>query len=201
MSAGILMKKILKNQNQKKAENFFELVKNRKTTYEFSDKKISDADLQNILDAGRWAPSSHNSQPWRFIVIKNKSKIESLIKICYYGEFHTLPQTIIAVVLEPTNVKQEKATKGDTSKMYQYHKYINIAMPTLTMSYEAADLGIGSCLLSPIIPQANKILKVPKGKEAVLLLGIGYEKQNSFKKDRVRAAINQITFHEEYGRK
>jgi nitroreductase len=34
----------------------------------FSDRPVSDEDLKTILEAGRWAASSYNEQPWRFIV-------------------------------------------------------------------------------------------------------------------------------------
>ncbi len=33
----------------------------------FADELISEADLMTILEAGRWAASSYNSQPWRFL--------------------------------------------------------------------------------------------------------------------------------------
>jgi nitroreductase len=33
----------------------------------FTDKVISEAELLTLLEAARWAPSSYNSQPWRFI--------------------------------------------------------------------------------------------------------------------------------------
>ena len=33
----------------------------------FTDEALSQADLDTILEAGRWAPSAYNSQPWRFI--------------------------------------------------------------------------------------------------------------------------------------
>ena len=41
---------------------FLNILKNRKTAYEFSLKKIDKKDIMSILEAARWAPSSHNSQ-------------------------------------------------------------------------------------------------------------------------------------------
>ena len=37
----------------------------------FTGEPISQADLLSILEAGRWAPSSYNSQPWRFVYARN----------------------------------------------------------------------------------------------------------------------------------
>jgi nitroreductase len=33
----------------------------------FTDEAISEADLMTMFEAARWAPSSYNSQPWRFV--------------------------------------------------------------------------------------------------------------------------------------
>jgi len=34
----------------------------------FADRDVASADLKTIFEAGRWAPSSYNEQPWRFFV-------------------------------------------------------------------------------------------------------------------------------------
>jgi nitroreductase len=39
----------------------------------FSDKDISHKELMTLFDAARWAPSSYNNQPWRFLYVTKKS--------------------------------------------------------------------------------------------------------------------------------
>lgn len=64
-----------------------EVQKTRSTTYEinpiivnrwsprsFVNDEISDKELFSLFEAARWAPSSSNSQPWRFIYAKKNSK-------------------------------------------------------------------------------------------------------------------------------
>src|SRR3989344_2581411 len=80
--------------------DFLTLALNRKTTYEFSERKIKDNSILKILEAARWSPSCSNSQPWHFIIIKNAETIKKLINISSYGGFHTDPSLIIAVVLD-----------------------------------------------------------------------------------------------------
>lgn len=48
-----------------------DLIKERKSVREYLEKNIPDADLRTILEAGHLAPSWMNSQPWRFILVKN----------------------------------------------------------------------------------------------------------------------------------
>ena len=44
------------------------LIERRWSPYAFADKPVDPADLHSLLEAARWAPSSYNEQPWRFIV-------------------------------------------------------------------------------------------------------------------------------------
>ena len=44
----------------------------------FLEKEIDRNVLMKVLDAARWAPSGHNSQPWEFIVVSDKKKIDEL---------------------------------------------------------------------------------------------------------------------------
>jgi nitroreductase len=47
-----------------------ELIRARWSPRAFSDQAVSTADLETILEAGRWAASSYNEQPWRFLVAR-----------------------------------------------------------------------------------------------------------------------------------
>jgi len=50
--------------------NVHELIRKRWSPRAFSSQDISNEDLKAILEAGRWAASSYNEQPWRFFVAK-----------------------------------------------------------------------------------------------------------------------------------
>ena len=45
-----------------------ELIRNRWSPRSFADRAVPPETLTAILEAGRWAASSNNAQPWRFIV-------------------------------------------------------------------------------------------------------------------------------------
>jgi nitroreductase len=47
-------------------------LEKRWSPYEYSDRPVSDEDLHAILEAARWAPSSYNEQPWRYILATKK---------------------------------------------------------------------------------------------------------------------------------
>src|ERR1035437_6722051 len=47
-----------------------ELIGNRWSPRAFSDRDVTPEQLLSLLEAARWAPSSYNEQPWRFIVVR-----------------------------------------------------------------------------------------------------------------------------------
>ena len=55
-------------------------IKLRRSIRKFEDKPIGKDILNQIINAGKYAPSAKNDQPWRFIVITNKNKIKELSK-------------------------------------------------------------------------------------------------------------------------
>ena len=58
-----------------------DLIKNRKSVREYTEQKISNEDLTKILEAGYYAPSWMNSQPWKFIAIENQETKDMLCEL------------------------------------------------------------------------------------------------------------------------
>jgi len=59
---------------RKSAYGVNHMILNRWSPRSFSGEDISDQDLFALFEAARWAPSSYNNQPWRFIYAKRNSK-------------------------------------------------------------------------------------------------------------------------------
>mgnify|MGYP002765497176 FL=1 len=53
----------------------------RKSTRKYNNKKPPKEKIEKIIKAGMWAPSPKNIQPWRFLVVDDKTKIETIAKI------------------------------------------------------------------------------------------------------------------------
>jgi len=54
-------------------------IKTRRSIREFGPGKVTDSDLEKILDAARYAPSPENMQMWRYIVIRDDTELKELI--------------------------------------------------------------------------------------------------------------------------
>ena len=142
---------------------FLEFLKNRRTIRSFQEKKVSDKEIEMILEAGRWAPSASNRQPWEFIVIKNEEKKQELAKLAYYGKFIGDAPIVIAII---GKIKQNPRWYiQDTS------------LVSMNMMLMAWALGIGTCWIGSMDREKVKeILELGENDFVLTVLPMGYIK-------------------------
>ena len=60
-----------------------ELLSRRASSHRFSARPVTAADLRAVLEAARWAASSYNAQPWRFLVARREdaSRFENILDV------------------------------------------------------------------------------------------------------------------------
>jgi nitroreductase len=64
---------------------------------------VGDETVTSIIDAGRWAPSGLNNQPWRFIVVRNPETKVELSKLTVYGPTIQNAPLLVVVFLDKKN--------------------------------------------------------------------------------------------------
>lgn len=147
--------------------DFFEVVKNRCSIREFSEKKISESNLEKIIDCARFAPTARNEQPWEFIVVAKKQALKVIADITDHGKFIKEAATCIAVICRDTKYYLEDGCAA-----------------TQNIMLAARALGIGSCWVAgdkkPYASMILEYLKVSPGFKLVSLIALGYPK-NGFK--------------------
>jgi len=135
-----------------------EAIRKRRSVREYTGDPIPRVDLEKIVDAGRLAPTGHNTQPWDFIVVTDRSMINEL-KIA--SQWMEKAGAIIAVVLDPTS--RWWVEDG--------------AAAVENMLIASTALGYGSCWLEgytlPREEEFKKLLGVPKEKRLLTLVPIG----------------------------
>lgn len=62
-------------------DDLLELVRKRRSNRRFKPDPVSDDLVDKIIEVARWAPSGANSQPWEFVVIKEKETREKIYEI------------------------------------------------------------------------------------------------------------------------
>ena len=185
---------------EKSVKDFLELARERKTTYNFEEKQVSEKDVAKILEAARWAPSCTNAQPWNFIIVQDKRTIGELMSTANYGDFHTDPPLIIAIVLREDLCAGEghACFRGKDSSVHD--SYMSCGIAASHMALEAEDIGINSCIVTPEQNKVKRILKVKENDAVPLLVGIGYQTKNAFQKKRERRPIGESVSYESFGK-
>jgi nitroreductase len=62
--------------------DFYDVVRNRRSTRKFKEDPVPPDVLSRILDAGWWAPSGGNAQPWRFVIVTDEDVKGKIADIC-----------------------------------------------------------------------------------------------------------------------
>ncbi|MDP2662682.1 MAG: nitroreductase family protein [Dehalococcoidia bacterium] len=80
-------------------DEFLELAKRRRSIRRFKPDPIPDGYLEKILEAGRWAMSGSNGQPWEFVVVKDQETKELIAEALS-------EETKLAAAVETSRVKE-----------------------------------------------------------------------------------------------
>ncbi len=64
-----------------KNNSVLDAIRERRSKFRFRDEEVGENAIESILEAGRWAPSFANLQPWKLIVIKDEKLKEKLYEI------------------------------------------------------------------------------------------------------------------------
>ena len=141
-------------------------IKNRRTIRRFKSDPIEEEKLQAILDAGRWAPSFSNLQPWKFIVIKDQNLKKELDKAARESVLHLGINEAPVIILVCVD-----------RRIDPLHAIEAGAAATQNMTLAATSLGLGAGWIGIWGTEAEvsirKIFKLPETVRAVSLLPLG----------------------------
>ena len=176
-----------------KIENVSEVIRNRTVVRQFKPDVIPDDILSKILDAARWAPSPFNTQPWEFVIIKDKETLKSIARYARYSGYLENAPMALAVVVPPLDGK---------------FSWINsIGEPryaAASAEYDVAawELGIGTCWVSIEREKVSELLKVPGTHFVLTVIPVGYPETTPPKHDESsRKKLKDMIFYEKYGKK
>jgi nitroreductase len=90
-----------------------ETILTRRSIRKYEDRLIEEDKLKNILTAGMFAPSAHNSQPWEFIVVRDRHMLMQLSSI---GQYWKMLAAADAAIVTLANDKDYKNITQDFIK-------------------------------------------------------------------------------------
>lgn len=142
-----------------------DVIRSRRSVRKYRKEPVTDLLINDILEAGRWAPSGMNNQPWRFVVIKDKSFKEKLSSMTHYSSIVAGSDFSVAVFYNsPSGYHREK-------------DIMSIGACIQNMLIYSHHLGIGSVWLGEILKNGDKInelLGINQTNEFMALIAFGY---------------------------
>lgn len=135
-------------------------IASRRDVRDFGARPIADADLDQILEAGRRSPSASNRQPWDFIVVTDRQELTELAKV-WRGGGHVALSAATVALIAPTDQLQRAQ--------------FDLGQATMTIMLAAAGLGIGSGHSAVGDQQlARQLLGFPDDRTCAFLIPLGY---------------------------
>lgn len=131
---------------------FRNCVENRRSIRSFRPDPVRREDILYCLDAARLSPSSLNCQPWRFVVLDDpqlKNRAASYISNpLLKSNLHARQAPVLIAVVSGLSENPNPLYRTAVKKFGMYQYDLGAAVQTLCLA--AADLGLGSCIMSTI---------------------------------------------------
>jgi nitroreductase len=163
--------------------NFLELVKLRQSNRVYEDKPVEKEKIEQCLETARLSPSSNNSQSWTFVVINDIELKNRVAKAAFLigGAFVKQAPVIIALVAE----KPLLITRlGNAVKKIDLTS-IDIGIAATHICLQAAEIGLGTCMLESFDEKALKpLLNIPGNRRIALLITLGHPADKQREKKR-----------------
>jgi nitroreductase len=161
-----------------------ETIRTRRSIRKYKKELVPEEMLKQVLEAGRWAPSANNSQPWNFIVLRDEKLRKKIAEVTKYGKFLADAPLGIVVVVDP-DVSTHPAEDG--------------AIATQNMMLAAHALGLGTCWIgsygSVHEERVKQMLKIPEKKRLLSIFALGFPTEVTESK---RKGLEEIVFTDAY---
>ena len=202
-------------------ESVIALLKSRRSIRRYKQKKIPRDLLKSLIEVATWAPSAHNSQPWRFIVIEDNEKKRSLAEamadrwmedlerdgIPHDERFRLRSESIENFVNSPVIIvaciSLEDMDKYSDSRRQRCEwimatQSLSAAIQNLLLA--ASAYGLGACWhCAPLFceEEVRKVLDIPGEVEPQALITLGYPAEEV--ESPSRFPLEKIAFRDRWG--
>ena len=195
-------------------QEYLNIVRHRRSARIYKSGKVTNAQLETILEAARWAPSGANTQPWEFVVTRDRKKMKRVreiyahewrqrkledpvnykgIKKDYVGDV-----SVLVLVCGDARTKLVYLTTrqpADREKLFQ----ASVANAVQQMMLAAASMNLGTVWVSvreEVEPELRELFKVPEPLRLLWVVPIGHAR--NWPKAKRRRPVSSFTHYEVY---
>ena len=167
-------------------------MRSRRSVRRYTDEKISDADLKQIVTAALLAPSGHSKYPCEFIVVKNRELLDKMSR-CRKAVAKMLTEASAAIVVVADKDKSDTFVEDSCVAM-------------MNMELLATSLGIGNCWIQVRNREAEDdssseeflrgLLNFPENFACQAILSLGYPARPPKARELDKLNFDKISFRE-----
>jgi nitroreductase len=195
-------------------DNLLDIIRHRRSVRVYKTGKVTDKQLETILEAARWAPSGANTQPWEFVVTRDRKKMKRVREI-YSQEWRDRKKedpvhykglkkdyvgdvSVLVLACGEARTKQVYLTTrqpSDREKLFQ----ASVANSVQQAMLAAASMNLGTVWVSvreEVEPELRKLFKVPNELRLLWVMPIGHP--SSWPKAKPRRPVSAFTHYEVY---
>ena len=173
-------------------KQLLQAIHKRRSVRVYKTGKVTDRQLRMILEAARWAPSGANTQPWEFVVTRDREKMRTVREVFYnewkrrkredpvnykgLSKYYVGDAAVLVLVCgDPRTMQVYLTTRepADREKLFQ----ASVASAVEHMMLTAASLGLGTVWVSvreEIEPELRQLFKVPEPLRLLWVVSIGH---------------------------
>lgn len=201
--------------------DLFSAIRDRRSVRKYQNKSVPQAIIKEVLVAAGWAPSAHNAQPWRFIVLNEDSSkkklaeamaqawasdmamdgvtIEEEVRKVRIERFASSPIVILACTTMEDMVKQPDLERQKIERDLAMQS-LGAAVQNLLLISHSKGLGVcWFCAPSFCKATVRDTLKIPSEVEPQALIAMGYPDEKP--ETPPRKVLDDYCFKETWGKK
>ena len=177
---------------------FQRILRGRRSIRRFLPTPVEPEKLRACLEAARIAPSAHNEQPWRFIVVDDPALKERLTAAAFSGfysgsKFAAQAPIILALLARPSKTIAHVGSRIQGIPFY----LLDMGIAGEHIVLQAEELGLATCWMGWFnYRRARKVLAVPRAFKLVALMPLGYAASRPQREPPRRAFGDIVAFNE-----
>lgn len=180
------------------------LLKNRWSPRAFSDKPVEQEKLLAVLEAARWAASSNNEQPWRFIIATkdNPTEFNQALNCLMEGNIKWAKGAPVLIF----STAKKTFTRNNKPNRTALH---DLGLAVANLLVQATALGLYTHQMAGIYTdKIREVYQIPEDYEVVAAIALGYYGDlNQLSEDlqeretgpRVRKSLSELAFNGTWG--
>jgi nitroreductase len=166
------------------------LLKGRRSIRRYRPDPVPDDMVEQLLEAGRWAPSASNRQPWTFIVVRDEAVRRAVAQhpAVFLIRWAHVAEAPLLIVL----------CGNARNPVYRQFLHEDVGLAGSQIMLQAHALGLGTCWVGGLDRKAVAgTLKLPDHLEIVGLLTVGFPAEDP--DPRPRKPLAGIVHYDGYG--